>query len=111
MLPKTLARALWPPDAAARIETDSWSVAVSVAPRGPRIPLGGSLPLLQPQPDGSRALSSVRLRGRAQIGRVEVLTSGPSLPDWLVGGRHPCLAISSGRMTISRPGSAEIGPT
>ena len=51
MLPKTLARALWPSDGPARVETDDWSVAVSVAPDGPRLPIRGRLPLLQAQPD------------------------------------------------------------
>lgn len=105
MLPKTLARALWPPDGAARVETDEWSVAVSVAPRGRRLPVRGRLPVLQPQPDGSRRLSIVRLRGRFQVARAEVDTKGPSLPSWLRPGRHPCIAISDGTMQISAPGS------
>jgi hypothetical protein len=103
MLPKTLARALWPPHDPARLETDGWSVAASVAPRGPQFPLAGILPLLQAQPDGSRRRSTVRMRGRARFGRVEIATSGPSLPAWLRAGVHPCLAISSGRMLITAP--------
>jgi hypothetical protein len=104
MLPKTLARALWPPDDAARIETDDWSVAVSIAPRGPRVPIRGRLPLLQSQPEGGRRLSLVQMRGRMQVGWARVDTSGPSLPSWLRSGRHPAVAISSGTMRISAPG-------
>ncbi|HSP36512.1 MAG TPA: hypothetical protein VLR26_02035 [Frankiaceae bacterium] len=104
MLPKTLARALWPPDGAARIEGDDWSVAAMVNPRGTRFPVRGRLPLLQPHPDGGRRLSTVRLRGQAQLARVQIDTAGPTLPQWLLSGRHPGLAISSGRMEISAPG-------
>jgi hypothetical protein len=103
-LPKTLARALWPPDAAARIETDDWSVALTVTPRGPQIPFAGTLPLLQPQPDRSRRLSSVKTRGQLRAGRAEVATTGPTLPRWLVPGVHPCVTIGGGRMEISAPG-------
>jgi hypothetical protein len=99
-LPKTLADAVWPPNGAALVAGGSWSVQVDAVPRGPRIPLRGALPLLQPQPDGSRRCSTVRLRGRVQLGRAEVATTGPSLPSWLRAGRHRCLAISSGQMEI-----------
>jgi hypothetical protein len=101
MLPKTLAHALWPPDGPAVLSGGSWSVSVGVTPRGSRLPLGGVLPMVQPQPDGSRRRRTIRLRGRVQIGRAEVATTGPTLPSWLLSGRHPCLAISSGRMQIS----------
>lgn len=104
MLPKVPARALWPPDAAARVETDDWSVAVSIVPSERAVPLRGRLPLLQPQPDGSRRLSTVRMRGRMRVGRADVMTSGPSLPSWLLPGRHPAVAISDGTMSISAPG-------
>jgi hypothetical protein len=103
-LPKTLARALWPPDAPARIETDDWSVALTVTPRGPQIPFVGTLPLLQPQADRTRRLSSVKTRGRVRAGRAEIATSGPTLPRWLVPGVHPCVTIAGGRMNISAPG-------
>jgi hypothetical protein len=103
MLPKTLARALWPPDGAARLESDTWSVSVMVKPSSGRIPLRGRLPLLQPHPDGGRRLSTVRLRGRTQFARVQIDTAGPTLPRWLLSGRHPGVAISSGSMEISAP--------
>jgi hypothetical protein len=103
-LPKTLARALWPPDAPARIETDDWSVALSVHPRGPIVPFAATLPLLQAQPDRSRRLSSVRTRGRFRAGLAEITTSGATLPRWLVPGTHPCVTIAGGRMQISAPG-------
>jgi hypothetical protein len=106
MLPKVLARALWPADAAARIETDDWSVAVSIVPSDRAVPIRSRLPLLQPQPDGTRRLSTVRMRGRMRVGRAEVATTGPSLPQWLLPGRHPAVAISDGRMQISAPGPA-----
>ncbi len=107
-LPKTLARALWPADGPARIETDDWSVSVGVSPRtrgGQAIPfpMRGSLPVVQADPEGGRQRSTVRLRGRARLGRADVATRGPSLPAWLVAGRHPCLAISSARMQITAP--------
>jgi hypothetical protein len=103
MLPKSLVSATWPPSGPARLDGGSWSVEVGVERRGPGFPLIGVLPLVQPQPDGSRRRSSVRLRSWAQVSRVDVATSGPSLPSWLLAGRHPGLAISSGRMRISAP--------
>jgi hypothetical protein len=102
-LPKTLARALWPADGPARIETDDWAVSVGVTPTGPLLPLRGSLPVIQPDPDGTRHRSTVRLRGKARLGRVDVTTRGPSLPEWLRGGRHVGLAISDARMQITAP--------
>lgn len=105
-LPKTLARALWPADGPARIETDAWSVSVGVEPRGPLLPLRGALPLLQASPGGGHRRSTVHLRGRARLGRADISTRGPSLPEWLLAGRHPCLAISGARMQITAPESS-----
>jgi hypothetical protein len=107
-LPKTLARALWPADAPARLETDEWSVSVGVSPAtrtgaGPLLPLRGALPVIQASPDGGRRRSTVRLRGRARLSRADVSTTGPSLPQWLLSGRHPCLTISGARMQITAP--------
>jgi hypothetical protein len=103
MLPKTLATAVWPPDGPAVLRGNDWSVSVGVRQLAPRIPLRGRLPLIQAQPDGSKARSIVRMRGRAQVGRAEVTTVGASLPSWLKAGRHLCLGISGGRMDISAP--------
>src|SRR3954454_8322493 len=103
MLPKTLATAVWPPDGPAVLRGNDWSVSVGVHQVGPRLPLRGRLPLVQPQPDGGRARSLVRMSGRAQIGRAEVSTVGTTLPSWLKPGGHLCLAISGGRMDISAP--------
>ena len=105
-LPKTLARALWPPDAPARIETDDWSVASSRDPARPaasRSP--ATLPLLQPQPDREPAAELGETRGRLRAGRAEIATtrSHPARAGWSPAC-IPCVTIAGGRMQISAPG-------
>ena len=81
----------------ATVTGDGWSVAVSAAPRGPRLPLPG--PLVAQQ-DERRAL--VQLRGRGRLARVRVEAHGPTLSGWLGTGTHVG-AVAEGRMVVQPP--------
>lgn len=96
-LPKTLAEFDWeqrdglPQRISARGE--GWSAAARTVWLGPRLPLWARARQTQVRADGSLAVVPVRSRGVGRIARVEVQSSGPTLPAWLTSGVHFGVAI------------------
>ena len=114
-LPKTLAAFEWsaPPERFGRgplhVRAEgthgprAWSVAAAVAPRGRRLPLRLPLRDVQTTPDGRELEIAISLSGRAQLATVAVDSSGPTLPSWLLAGRHRGLVLPTARMTFGAP--------
>lgn len=111
-LPKTMAAFAWASgDEAAptTIRADGvdaeppWSVTARVAPRRRRFPLALALRDVQLAPDGRELDIPVRVAGRAQLARVTVAASGPSLPSWLRHGRHWGVVVRGARMHVGAP--------
>jgi hypothetical protein len=106
-LPKILARfdgdVGRPGRATARGER--WAVAVTTTARRRRLPIVGSSRCVQVWPDGTPREFSIRVRGRARIGHVQVEhTVRSPLADWLVAGRHPAILLSGvQRVLAPRP--------
>lgn len=78
----------------------TWKVDTDASPRGPELPIVGGLAFAQPEPDGSQARATARLRGRFRYARVRVEAQGPTLGQWLLPGAHHGIVITSGRMSI-----------
>lgn len=95
-LPKTLASFSW--GDALSATGDGWEVSALAAPTGPSFPLVGGMRFAQ-----LGGTAWVRMRGKARLGRVLVDSAGPTLPNWLLPGRHRALFISNGSMTITAP--------
>jgi len=109
-LPKTLAlfaweglRAVSASEVAAAAAAAGWSVRADVRVRGPRLPFAGVLPATNLLADGCVASSRVRQVALGRLGTVEVAVSGAALSSWLLPGRHRCLEITRGRMTVGAP--------
>ncbi len=96
-LPKTLAEFDWEQrdGLPQRISAhgDGWSAQARTVRLGPRMPLWARAQQTQVRADGSLAVVPVRSRGVGRIARVEVQSSGPTLPAWLVSGVHIGVAI------------------
>jgi hypothetical protein len=67
---------------------DGWSVRTKAVARGPELPVWSPLPSIHVMPDGAVTRSMTRITGRVRLTRVEVETDGPTLPHWMLGGRH-----------------------
>jgi hypothetical protein len=67
---------------------DGWAVRVKAVVRGPELPLWAPLPSIHVMPGGAVARSWTRITGRVRLTRVEVETEGPTLPHWMLPGRH-----------------------
>lgn len=117
-LPKALAAFEWTADAARLGRAPfairgegthgpvAWSVAARVTPRRRRLPLRLALRDVQVAPDGRALEIPVALRGAAQLATVEVRSEGPTLPAWLLAGRHRGLVLPRARVTVSVPAAA-----
>jgi hypothetical protein len=97
-LPKTLARFVFGPGTVTA-EGDGWRVEARVRARPRGLPV--RLPLRDRQPGAG--LIDVLAAGRAQLATVELQATGPQLPEWLLPGPHPAVAIRDGRMTFGAP--------
>jgi hypothetical protein len=96
-LPKTLAVFTGDVTAVGAVEGEGWHVRTSVRPLGPRLPVAGAIRFAQPV-DGGLGVATVRMTGRFRLARVDVDSSGPTLPGWLTPGTHTGVTVS-GRMT------------
>jgi hypothetical protein len=114
-LPKTLAAFEWttaPPELGSRAFSvrgegthgpSAWSVAANVSPRRRRLPVRFPLRDVQTTPDGRELDIQISVSGRAQLATAEIASSGPSLPSWLLPGRHRALLLPQARMTFGAP--------
>ena len=114
-LPKTLAAFEWsaPPERIGREAFSvrgegthgpaAWSVAATVRPRRRLLPARFPLRDVQLTPDGRELDIPIAVRGRMQAATVDVASSGPSLPRWLLPGRHPALVLTEAHMTFGAP--------
>jgi hypothetical protein len=80
---------------------DGWELRITTSARARRLPMTMTMRAAQVWADGEVRSFSVRMRGRAQLARVEVeyLAASP-LGDWLVEGRHLGVLVS-GRQDVS----------
>jgi hypothetical protein len=97
-LPKTLARFAFGAGTASA-EGDGWRVDARIRARPRALPI--RLPLRDRQP--AAGLIDILAAGRAQPAIVELDVSGPQLPQWLLRGPHPAIAIRDARMTFGAP--------
>jgi hypothetical protein len=100
-LPKTMAS--FSGDIAAEqalVTGEGWSVQVSAAPYGPRLPLVAPFGSAQ----GGRT-AAVDLHARGRLARVQVAARGPTLSGWLGSGSHAGI-VAEGRMVV-HPAVAE----
>lgn len=114
-LPKTLAAFEWtaaPPELgrapfAVRGEGThghaAWSIAAQVSPRRRRLPIRLPLRDVQMTPDGRELDIPIALSGRVQLATVDVRSDGPSLPSWLLAGRHRGFVLPDARMRFGAP--------
>lgn len=82
---------------------DGWTVTAQVRPCGPRLPFAGLLPTTNLLADSSVASSLVRQAAVGRLGHVEVGCTGPTLPAWLLPGRHRCMQGLRARMVVGPP--------
>ncbi len=82
---------------------DGWELRVSATVRARRFPFSATFRCAQVWPDGAARELSVRMRGRARLGRVVVChrTTSP-LADWLAEGHHPAILVR-GAQDVSAP--------
>lgn len=81
----------------------AWSVSADVAPRRRRLPVRFPLRDVQLAPDGRELDIPISVSGRAQVATVDVRSDGPSLPAWLLAGRHRGMVLPQARMTFGAP--------
>ncbi|MDW5595600.1 acetoacetate decarboxylase family protein [Conexibacter stalactiti] len=81
----------------------AWSVAATVSPRRRRLPIRFPLRDVQLTPDERELDIPIFVSGRAQLASAEISSSGPSLPAWLLPGRHRALVLPQARMTFGAP--------
>jgi hypothetical protein len=94
-LPKTLARFVFGAGTVTA-EGDGWRVAARISARSRGLPI--RLPLRDRQP--AAGLIDVLATGRGRLATVELDVTGPELPQWLLPGPHPAVAIRDGRMAF-----------
>lgn len=104
-LPKELAHFDGDPGRAGVVTArgENWEVRVTATPRPRRLPLTITIRCAQVWADGRVREFAVRIRGRAQLARVDVehVVASP-LADWLAGGRHLAVLVS-GKQDVSPP--------
>lgn len=85
-------RAGWPGTVTAG--GDGWELSVTATARARRFPFRAAFRCAQVWPDQTTREFTVRMRGRARVGGVEVThrTRSP-LADWLVEGRHQAILL------------------
>lgn len=101
-LPKTLA-SFSGARTSLRADGDGWTVGADATEHGPRLPLAAVARDVQVDEAGRELVIPVTARGLWRAARVEVRTSGPTLPSWLVGGTHRGLVLHRARMTFGEP--------
>ena len=105
-LPKTLAT-FTGSGTSLRGSGEGWEVGAEAHVRGPRLPLAAVSRDVQIDAAGRELVIPVSSRGLWRAARVDVSTSGPTLPSWLLAGRHRGLVLERARMTFGEPsGSA-----
>lgn len=97
-LPKRLAT--FGPDGSAVGEDATWSVRARVASAGIRVPFRIAGHLLQATADGDLRRSRAVARGVGRPARVQVETTGASLPEWLTAGRHLGFAVERATLVV-----------
>ncbi|MDO8210871.1 acetoacetate decarboxylase family protein [Conexibacter sp. CPCC 206217] len=114
-LPKTLAAFEWTatPDQLGRTAFSvhgkgthgslAWSVDAAVSPRRRRLPVRFPLRDVQLTPDGRELDIPIAVAGRGQLATVAIRSDGPSLPSWLLAGRHRAIVLPQARMTFGAP--------
>lgn len=106
-LPKTMGTFAWEGDGPAHAHGDSpagaWTVDAVARTAGPPIPALGLLYNRQAMPDGRVLRVGARARGMARMATVDVQTTGPSLPGWLLPGRHVGLVLRGATMRFGPP--------
>jgi hypothetical protein len=74
---------------------DDWAVTVTTRARRRSVPAYGRFASAQVWPDGAVRAFTVRVRGRAWAGSVDVEhPAGSPLAAWLAAGRHPAVLVS-----------------
>lgn len=81
----------------------AWSVTAAVRPRRRALPARFPLRDVQLTPDGRELDIPMSMRGRLQLATVEIASSGPSLPSWLLPGRHQAIVLPDARMRFGAP--------
>lgn len=109
-LPKSLADFTWErasgrPSSLSATGT-GWGLTARVVSAGLRLPLVAAGQQLQVGADGGHRLVPARARGAGRLCRVEVAASGPSLPQWLVPGRHLGVVIERASLVVDVPSPA-----
>ena len=104
-LPKARASFEWPESLAGgfglRAVGDGWSVRAGVRPRRRPLPLvTPPLRTRQLRADGTEIVFDSGCRGRARAATVEIESHGPTLPAWLLSGRHPALVLEGARVVV-----------
>jgi hypothetical protein len=80
---------------------DGWGLRITTTARARRLPMTMTMRAAQVWADGRVRTFSVRMRGRAQLARVEVEhLAGSRLGGWLLEGRHVAVLVS-GRQDVS----------
>lgn len=109
-LPKSLAHVTWErrhgrPVAAHAAGNDgvAWSVEARVRSVGRRVPLVAGGALIQVDAHGSHRRSVATTRGTGRLVRLDIAVSGPTLPEWLLAGRHLGVLIERGTLTVGPP--------
>ena len=104
-LPKALASFEWAGGPADPVSArgDSWTVSARARSLPVSLPLGAWFSLTQAGPGGGLSTARVRATGWGRPALVDVETSGPTLPEWLLGGRHPGLVVRRARQVVGRP--------
>lgn len=102
-LPKALAEFDWTgPRRPATATGDGWQVTAAARVLPLRLPTVAWFGLAQVPPSGQPATARVRVTGWVSPARVQVATQGPSLPDWLLTGRHPGIVVTRARQVVGR---------
>ncbi len=101
-LPKSLAAFDWEPRSL-RATGPDWELHARVTATGLRLPLAVAGHQLQVTGEGEHRLVPARARGVGRLCRVRVEASGPSLPRWLVPGRHLGVLIERASLVVDVP--------
>jgi hypothetical protein len=106
-LPKTLGRFTWSRPSSMHAEGDGdgtpWSVDVAVRARPRAVAIRVPARARQAFADGATRAVPIVVAGQVRIASVDVATRGPTLPAWLLAGRHPGLVLTGARARFGVP--------